>query len=115
MKASVITEITRVISASLTSTAKPNTTGLERRVRWRGLGIFADEDKADETPNTHGDDSVLAARKIYDSLGRRLPLSFLTAGIHFHPLKQNSWVLVGFANRVWLGNGKFKPDPKFTV
>ena len=114
MKASVVTEITCVISAALTSTVKPNTTGLERQVRWRGLGIVLDEDSGnrDEADNTvpavPNDDSANLARHIYDSLGKCLPLPFVNAGIHFNPLRHGSWVLVGFKDRVWLGNGKLE-------
>jgi hypothetical protein len=106
MKASVVTEITRVISATLTSTAKPNTTGLERRVRWRGLGIIAEDDAVEDTPATHANDSTNSARSIYGSLSQRLPLSFTDAGIRFRPLRPGSWVLVGFKDQIWLGNGK---------
>ena len=112
MKASVVTEITRVISAALTSTAKPNTTGLERRVRWRGLGVLAEDDEPDDSmvPAMRENDSADSARNIYNSLGKRLPLPFINAGIHFHPLTLGSWVLVGFKDRVWLGNGEYKYD-----
>jgi hypothetical protein len=106
MKASVVTEITRVISATLTSTAKPNTTGLERRVRWHGLGIFAEDDAIDDALATDVNTSTNSARSIYNSLSRRLPLPFMDAGICFHPLILGSWVLVGFKDQVWLGNGK---------
>src|SRR6266478_3937693 len=36
----------------------------------------------------------------------RPPLPFTDAGIHFHPLRSGSWVLVGFKDQIWLGNGK---------
>jgi hypothetical protein len=111
MKAAVVTEIARVISASITSTAKPNTTGLERRVRWRGLGVLAEDDATgDDAVAAVGNNSTLAssAHSLYTTLERRLPFSFVTAGIHFHPLKHSLWVLVGFRDRVWLGTGKSK-------
>ena len=98
--------ITRVISATLTSTARPNTTGLERRVRWHGLGIFTEDDAAEDTLATHANDTTNSARSIYDSLSRRLPLPFTDAGIRFRPLRSGSWVLVGFKDQIWLGNGK---------
>ena len=104
MKASVVTEITRVISASLTSTAKPDTTGLERRVRWRGLGIVAEGDATASTP-TIVQDNMSTGRSIYTALEAKLPYSLINVGIHFHPLRHDSWVLVGFQDRVWLGNG----------
>lgn len=44
MKASIITEIARTISADLTSTAKPSTTEAERRLRWELLGVKASAD-----------------------------------------------------------------------
>ena len=116
MKASIVTEITHVISASLTSTAKPDAMGVERHVHWCGLGILANKDKADDMPpDSLNDETVLVACKIYDSLSRHLPLSFVTTGIHFHPLKHNSWVLVSFTNKVWLGNGKWKYEHMYTI
>ena len=36
---------------------------------------------------------------------RKLPYLLINVGIHFHPLRHDSWVLVGFKDRVWLGNG----------
>jgi hypothetical protein len=108
LKASVVTEIAHVISASLTSTAKPDTTGLERRVHWRGLGILAEGDVATNTASTNRDRaSASTGRYTYTTLEANLPLSFIEAGINFHPLKHNSWVLVEFQNKVWLGNGEY--------
>jgi len=108
MKASVVTEIACVISASLTSTAKPDTTGLERRVRWRGLGILAGDDiEADAATTTANASAPMrTARHICTGLETNLPFSLVNAGIHFHPLKHDSWVLVGFQDKVWLGNVK---------
>lgn len=50
LKASVVTEIT---SASLTTTVKPDTSGVERRVRWKGLGIL-DAALCEIDPNVTG-------------------------------------------------------------
>jgi hypothetical protein len=109
LKASVVTEITRVISASLTSTAKPDATGIERRVRWRGLGILGNDDTIDtaETPAMHELELASSARHIYDALSRRLHLPFVNGRIHSHPLKTGSWVLVGFQDKVRLGTGQW--------
>jgi hypothetical protein len=59
-----------------------------------------------KTPATHANDTTNSARSIYDSLSQRLPLPFTDAGIRFRPLRSASWVLVGFKDQIWLGNGK---------
>lgn len=111
VKSSIVNEITRVISASLTSTAKLDTTGLERRVRWRGLGVIAGEIESQSEvppPQDAGSNLTTSARKVYSTLAKHLPYSFSSAGITpFHPLKHGSLVLVGFMDKVWLGIGMY--------
>lgn len=114
LKASMVNEITRVMSASLTSTAKGSTSGIERIARWRNAGIVLDGIlnatplPSDATsPANPPQPSALRNRQIYQPLAQRLPrFSFITGGISsFHPLKPGSWVLVGFKDRLWLGSG----------
>lgn len=110
MKASIITGIARVISASLTSTAKPDTTGLERRARWQGLGILVEDEisnpKETVDQSLRNDSASIARQNVYMSLSSALPLSFATAGLQFHPLKHGSWVLVSYLDSFWLGTGE---------
>jgi hypothetical protein len=109
MKASVVTEITRTISAALTSTVKPNTTGLERRVCWCGLGVLAEDNEPDDmVPAMRENDSADSARNIYNSLEKHLPLPFINTRHSFS--STNSQFLVSFKDRVWLGNGEYKYD-----
>jgi len=61
-------------------------------------------------PVMRKNDSPDSAQNIYNSLEKCLPLPFINANIHFHPLTLGSWVLVGFKDRVWLRNGEYKYD-----
>jgi hypothetical protein len=124
LKASMVNEITRIMSAALTTTAKLDSAGVERLARWRNAGIVT-EDLSNATltvDSARPTRSALQSREIYQPLTARLPaFRFATGGISsLHPLKRGSWVLVGFKNRLWLGNGEsasylllshLSPDP----
>ncbi|KAG5636706.1 hypothetical protein H0H81_007102 [Sphagnurus paluster] len=102
LKASVVTEITRVVSASLTSTAKADTAGIERLVCWRGLGVVAmqeAEGNGDEPLIGNGDSIAEASSAVtLESL-----IALINGGISpFSPLIPGSWVLVMVQSRIWL-------------
>jgi hypothetical protein len=112
LKASMVNEITRIMSAALTTTAKLDTAGIERLARWRNAGIITDNLSNMAAPSNTSSStglarSALQAREVYKPLAQRLSgFPFVNGGLSaLHPLKCGSWVLVGFQNQVWLGNG----------
>ncbi|KAI0059301.1 hypothetical protein BV25DRAFT_1138913 [Artomyces pyxidatus] len=110
LKANIVSEITRLISASLTSTAKADTSSVERLVRWKGLGISPAAEEAvdiDATPLAAAPLPSASRRDIFSKLEKTNPrFTFTSGGVNaFFPLVHESWVVVVFQGQLWLGQG----------
>jgi hypothetical protein len=134
IKASLISAITRVMSASLTSAAPSTVSGADRRLRWKQAGISLDDQddpdglqdltpkKSESTAKGRAvrDLSYTAlckmektavkalGRTLYKMLDKQLKLDMVSAGLSvFHPLKQGSWVVVCSHGKLHFGLGEF--------
>jgi hypothetical protein len=127
MKSSLVSEITRALSAKL---AQPEntTTGVSRRARWTSGKAIPDAEESEPGDSSESDDNPdtsvprdglglqyltkAAARK----LGRRVyediemsgmtHFSFVSSGINsIRPLREGSWVAVVFREQLHVGQG----------
>ncbi|KAJ3755338.1 hypothetical protein EV360DRAFT_72935 [Lentinula raphanica] len=115
LDAQVLNTLSRYVSETLTGTGKLDTAGVERRTRWKMIGITG---KLEDVDLTIPSDEVsasnvnrqmyLKARSLYQPLESVVnPLAPVTANISpLTPLCQESWVLVYFKEAIYLGQVK---------
>ncbi|KAH9943952.1 hypothetical protein B0H21DRAFT_469767 [Amylocystis lapponica] len=126
LKADLVTEMTRALSAAMTSTGpKQDTSGVERQVRWKGIAAVASQvldesiedsgvgpgetapEKRDSGRVVHGQGAASTRSAVYGNLEKHSQFAFISGGVSvFHPLKPGSWVAVGYLGKLFFGQVK---------